>query len=613
MAAYANHRRKSLPLRSWAQRHAGNALRLHRWLLRLMLAALIGTAALPVQAGRLDAMYTRIWDAESRPDHFPELHDASLAVPWLLDRPSLGVAFSGGGTRSATATLGQLRALDALGWVDQIRYFSLVSGGSWAAMPYIYLPADADEETFIGPYWRPQDLNDRRLGSRPRGSMTRAITKSGLAKCLDEVFRCSGDELYAGCIGRIFLKPFGLGSEERFFTFHERALRLTIAAHRDIGDSESRPVASDFIAVERVRPYPIVGATILGLKERTKISARFPIEMTPLYTGVRRVFSLTDDQRKDVVIGGGYLESYAYDSLPPVAIRHRGRLRGALERQRPFCKSKRYRFTLSDVLGASGAAPQRTLVSISADKFGFPEFDHWSVSERARSNGPLTHPGRDLSHGDGGHIDNVGLMPLLARRVENIIAFVNTRTPFKAERWQRDEVIDEETIYDNLIAFFRTDAGSEKPHIRVFKDGPGRLKQLVEKFAKLHEQGRPLVYCDSYEVDANEWHVTPEYRPNICWVYLHRAGQWEAKARSNAAPGSKIIDVLDNSLRKENSNFPHYNTFFPNFLKVIDLEPREVNAMSNLAAWTVCTEAATIRSGLQGAALPKSAFEKRCD
>lgn len=37
-------------------------------------------------------------------------------------RASVGVCFSGGGTRSLTASLGQLRALRALGLLDRVSY-----------------------------------------------------------------------------------------------------------------------------------------------------------------------------------------------------------------------------------------------------------------------------------------------------------------------------------------------------------------------------------------------------------------------------------------------------------------------------------------------------------
>src|SRR3954465_4153525 len=56
-------------------------------------------------------------------ESFPE-------TPFLRDRSDVGVAFSGGGTRSATATTGQLRGLAANGWLDKVKYISAVSGGA---------------------------------------------------------------------------------------------------------------------------------------------------------------------------------------------------------------------------------------------------------------------------------------------------------------------------------------------------------------------------------------------------------------------------------------------------------------------------------------------------
>src|SRR5437763_1812554 len=49
----------------------------------------------------------------------------------LAGRESLGVALSGGGTRSATMALGQLRGLRRIGVLDRVTYLSAVSGGGW--------------------------------------------------------------------------------------------------------------------------------------------------------------------------------------------------------------------------------------------------------------------------------------------------------------------------------------------------------------------------------------------------------------------------------------------------------------------------------------------------
>ena len=62
----------------------------------------------------------------------------------LIDRTrDCGVCFSGGGTRSLAASMGQLRGLYNLGLLSGTRYISSVSGGSWAATNYVYYKSGA--------------------------------------------------------------------------------------------------------------------------------------------------------------------------------------------------------------------------------------------------------------------------------------------------------------------------------------------------------------------------------------------------------------------------------------------------------------------------------------
>ena len=51
-----------------------------------------------------------------------------------------GVCFSGGGARSLSASLGQMRALYAEGLLESVGAISAVSGGSWFATIYSYAP-----------------------------------------------------------------------------------------------------------------------------------------------------------------------------------------------------------------------------------------------------------------------------------------------------------------------------------------------------------------------------------------------------------------------------------------------------------------------------------------
>ncbi len=67
----------------------------------------------------------RVWVDEGA-GRAPEQRAGVLAAPL----PQTAVCFSGGGTRSLAATVGQLRGLVALGLLDQVGYLSCVSGSS---------------------------------------------------------------------------------------------------------------------------------------------------------------------------------------------------------------------------------------------------------------------------------------------------------------------------------------------------------------------------------------------------------------------------------------------------------------------------------------------------
>src|SRR6188472_2466948 len=101
-------------------------------------AGTIATAqtALPACANCVEARFWEInptfWNSTT-PSETPEREKLVQ-----LRKFDVGIAFSGGGTRSASATVGQLRGLEQNGWLAQVRYMTAVSGGSWAAVPYTY-------------------------------------------------------------------------------------------------------------------------------------------------------------------------------------------------------------------------------------------------------------------------------------------------------------------------------------------------------------------------------------------------------------------------------------------------------------------------------------------
>ena len=548
-----------------------------------------------VTRNNVETVAVRTWITDTISGaQLPEMADSELAVPWLKDRASFGVAFSGGGTRSASASLGQLRALYGLGWLGHARYISSNSGGSWAAVPFTYLPLDIDDDRFLGEYISPEELNDQNLSPSTTDPVAFG-TAIHNASTIDEILEIGrGDEAYSDIVASVFLEPFGLHDNEKFFTFHKGALKSVLAGNPSLS-------IDNFQYVEKHdRPYLIVTGVMIGQQMSDDPEEYYPIEMTPLYTGVRGQFELEKDGQT-VIIGGGYVESFGYDSYEPrtdaVDGRWRVRLTGLLSRgDKPI--GDRYRFTLSDVIGVSSAAPLATFSRNSVPNFLFPELRHWPVNRHAvnESDGSVRRAADEFQHGDGADMDNLALTPLLVRKTENIIAFINTATTFRKPA-SGCRNITEEHITDDVISFFRKSGVLQ--HNIVFADGDAGLENICEEFATRQAAGEPLVYCQSYDVVENARHRIEPYRTSICWVYLDRTNNWIEKIDRT---GGDLVHQLANN-EGSFDNFPHYSTFAEQGISLIDLNRERVIALSNLAAWVVKEQAEYISNSLGGAEL----------
>ncbi|MFQ5534487.1 MAG: hypothetical protein ACE5EM_06665 [Sphingomonadales bacterium] len=526
---------------------------------------------------RLRFVKTRVWNTEDNPGHFPELDDhAGLKVPWLTEeRRKFGVAFSGGGTRSASATLGQLRGLKHAGLLDQVGYISAVSGGSWAATPFTYLPDNFDEDTFLGVARNPEELEPDDFDDAPSGSLVRAIADSVITDdFLIEAAKLSGDETYSRAVGNIFLKPFGLDEIDRFFTFHEGARDAAVEGNSRADDGRYFLSPDDFYLAREGRPYLVLGGTILRLDNSGDSRQKIQCEYTPLYTGVRKLFPTAG--RRRTPIGGGYVESFAYDSKNP-------RERWGNQRWLVKLGRRRHRLTLSDIIGSSGAAPEGKLARIGLNFIGFPEFEHWPIHDISGIDE------EEYGHGDGGLLENLGLMPLLARKVENIILFVNTLAPFDPGNPD-----PKKHFADSIAPLFNPVPDHDDPSSGndfavnvVFENGTDRLHDLIEGLRQRQAAGQALIHCDTYDVKDNDHYKIANYQARICWIYNENADQWRS------ALNPQVRSLLEEA---EFARFPHYRTFFENPPSVIDLSRRQVNALAHLSCWGVVTSGDEIRS-----------------
>ena len=64
--------------------------------------------------------------------------------------PSVGISFSGGGSRAYTCSFGYLAAFHKLGLIEQIGYIAGISGGSWATSVYSYSQLNVSDDVLLG-------------------------------------------------------------------------------------------------------------------------------------------------------------------------------------------------------------------------------------------------------------------------------------------------------------------------------------------------------------------------------------------------------------------------------------------------------------------------------
>jgi hypothetical protein len=280
------------------------------------------------------------------------------------------------------------------------------------------------------------------------------------------------------------------------------------------------------------------------------------MEMTPLYIGVPRLFK--DADGAGGAIGGTYVSPSLFgadriDSQPPncVAI---GRAFTSL------FDTNMIMFTLGDLLSVTSSAP----VEFALFQYAVaPRLRPWSVE-----NGSV-EGSRFRTHGDGGQSDNIGILPLLARRVGKIIVFSNSDGPGVPE-----EVAG---LFGEPQAFFSNWQGTA-----VFDHD--QLSKLRQEYKCLQRDKKPIVIPQHYTVtrdtiaaqDPFNLHLLKDekYEVDVIWFFLD-AEAWKCKLQTEKP---KIAEWL-----RENQSlihFPHYYTFGENLFYLIKLHSDQVSTVA---------------------------------
>lgn len=527
----------------------------------------------------------------------------------------IGVCFSGGGPRSLAASTGQMCGLlnAKKGLYDLIGAISCVSGGSWFGALFAFGDPSIPDDQFLGTPLDPSKVTlnaIRAVGHDylPYGVPTMSNAAITGALIYAATHHTPSNRLYARMLNSLLVNPFNVAELDRFFTVDPKSVTEILVNNPDLH-------GGDFYYMRDNRPFFLAGATQIYPVDRQLEMRHF--EYSPLYAGTPQFFSSGTPSGP---FGGGYLQTFGFDSSNPQL----PDAQGLIAVDAPL-----HRFTISDLMGSSGAAPGSVL-----DKLGFPslfaEFHYWPPRSAGAIPDPTT---QKMSIVDGGDLENTGIVALLERQYPVIVVCVNTSTPMNPNYDPNNPDDKAGGTYQGIDYQIAALFGHEAPETTASREIRRPVRQMMgmpdvspmmtlsaedkmpdsmlfsipqqpiqvfpesdwpavqQGLMKALASGGPVWCATKHRIWENNPFGIPPY-PNdgtvtVIWLYNEKITQWVSQL---PAETQKFLTSTDK--RNYMANFPNYHTVLQNedifhIPELLLLTPQQVNLIAQMWSWAV--------------------------
>lgn len=408
---------------------------------------------------------------------------------------NVGVSLSGGGSRALAAGMGQLRALRKLtlrgrSLLAQIRALSVVSGGAWLGVPYVYLPPGGPSDTaYLGPWIEDQGaLTPEMLEVLAAGNAGVPISSPMFsprllavqALLLHSALRVPPDMLWQTLIGLNILSEYGLYAPTIHLTptdtFSYDAATVAgelTGRNPTLGNGPIYTYADTDGSRREHRPFLVCNSAMFLTEPSSSLQMLAPVQTTPFITGILGTPLGRDANGRQV--GGGGVTSFGANSICEAVsgstatiaqtrqwsltdavgtssafyaevlqnLFHRWRqdpaepatvMASEADTIRHWARRKLpigLRDAVLERLGLYSRTPQaaRALLQSSLSDLQelIPCYPCWPVLDPQP--GTLSRPSR---FADGGNLENTGIAALLAYSdIDGIIAFINASVPLQ--------------------------------------------------------------------------------------------------------------------------------------------------------------------------------------
>lgn len=498
--------------------------------------------------------------------------------------------FSGGGPRSFAASLGQMRGLNAAGVLPFFGAISCVSGGSWFGVPFSFAPDSFSVAELLGEVTAPGDITVAGLQSIPDtclGTALLNLTDSALEAEVAYYLYQYGrgyvpfDKIWARILNDLILAPFALDDTSTYFS-------LDLATVNQIVANNPGLAQTNFYTLRDNQPYVFAGGTqiypsaatlprgdlVRALPPARSKAARGAVGLTgqffrhfeysPAYVGTSQLFSGAGCGGAD--FGGGFLQTFGFDSPAPTS---------PPQQNVAQVTTPSFQFLLSDAIGSSSAA-----IAAYLDEYGldavFPEFSYW----------PMVKIGQEeactYSFGDGGVLENTGIVSLLRRQYKVIFAFVNSPYPIGSSEDGCYKGVDGQIT--RLFGFNPPNNFGNSQNTQIFPSA--QFATVLAGLTQSKAAGGVVFAAGNFTIQTpNSFDLAPYPGSGevlIFWLYNDLNKSWANQLPRNVRALLSSTDPFNYM-----ANFPNYDTVGQNDFELLWLSPQQINLLADMWSYNI--------------------------
>jgi predicted acylesterase/phospholipase RssA len=556
------------------------------------------------------SLNTRAWQTKNMAD----LNPGSFEYPekqYLTEKKNVGLAFTGGGSRSYIASFGYMAALHQLNLMKEISYIGGISGGSWATMVYSYSQHDeADEDKFMCPLVKPEDETEDELKKMDPKCARSLAAASFVTIAMKSLSKSSTlGEMWCHATQDVYMTPVGIKADTRW-AYNQEQINDIKQRNPELSNEEF------LLPTLSTRPYPIIGSTIVGPEEGAPYTFKREnqnytfFEMSPIYVGHVKTLDMeynTNKKHSNTIqkrTVGGFIETYAFSTktnstdgsnIAPSTGLPSGEVIGNLD-----VPSPNKFLDIAFAAGASSFAPGAFFDSFKIQKPTSLHFNYWSPSSPIETGKKNMY---DTLFADGGSYENIPLISFLQRGVDKIIYCSNSATGLQpSNKWNIDNdgaAMLPDMIDSSIPAFFGyftendhkfQDRSYEYEKDQIFAQSD--YAAVIKGLQAAQTAGSGIIYRTTLTTVQNEWWgLAGGMKVDITFIVLGRLSKWESLLNNDMrkiVQPKKDKDINDLSQTVKHGPFKH----FPNYgTQAGEINSEQANLLADMAGWSILQNA----------------------